>query len=211
MSLRPLVVATCLLLSLAGCNGTPTDLHSESPRLDTTCVPLGTRVTCTALFQDEAARRRDVTATATWQVSDPALGSFLEPGVFTPKQHGEVGLSARYDQWESTGTSWFLVDPLQSAQRLYFLAGLVRDESSSAPLPGTTVEILDGYARGARAVTNENGHYRIDGILTGESFSVKAARPGYSPVTLSYRVDSPIGPTGGSSPFLDFRLRALGN
>jgi Carboxypeptidase regulatory-like domain len=131
--------------------------------------------------------------------------------MFTPKQRGEVGLSARYDQRESTGTSWFLVDPLHSAQRLYFLAGLVRDDASNALLPGVTVENLDGYARGDRAVTNENGHYRLDRMLAGETFSVRASKPGYSPVTLTYRVDSPIGPGGGNPPFLDFRLRAVSN
>lgn len=104
-------------------------------------------------------------------------------------------------------TSVFLVDPLQPAQRLYFLSGLVRDDVSNALLPGVMIEILDGYAGGAQSVTNENGHYRIDRILTGETITVRASKDGYEPSTLTYRVGSPVGPAGSNPPFLDFKLR----
>jgi hypothetical protein len=103
------------------------------------------------------------------------------------------------------------VDPAQTARRVYFLAGIVKDESSGAVLAGATVEILDGYARGARSVTNEFGSYRIDGVLTEETFQVRASLSGYAPSTLSYRVDPPIGPAGGNPPFLDFLLRKQGS
>jgi len=209
LNVLPVHAAITLMLlaaALAGCRESPTDPHVTAPSLSVLCQPAGALVRCTASFSGNAGSR-DVTSEATWLASDPALGSFQQPGLFVPSQRGEVVLWARYTQTESPVTSLFLVDPPRPAQRLYFLAGIVADDASGAPLAGATVEILDGYARGARAVTNEFGHYQIDRVLTGETLRVRASRPGYSPSTLTYRVDSPVGPSGGNPPFLDFRLR----
>jgi len=207
---RCAVAAVVLIALLAGCRDSPTEPEHPAPlpELHFYCLPLGVRITCTAYVSDVPGRGQvDVTPTATWLVSDPSLGGFLEPGIFTPQGRGEVEISARYEALTARLTSWFLVDPLQPAQRLYFVSGLVRDDATNATLSGATVEILDGYARGSQAITNEFGHYRIDRILTGETFSARASKTGYEPTTLSYRVDSPVGPGGGNSPFLDFRLR----
>jgi hypothetical protein len=205
----PLLAAmTTMLLAaaIAGCGDSPTDPHVTNPTLNVLCLPAGALVRCTATFLGSSGSR-DVTSEATWLASDPALGSFQQPGLFVPSQRGEVGLWARYAQAESLVTSVFLVDPPRPTQRLYFLSGIVADDASGAPLAGATVEILDGYAGGARSVTNEFGHYQIDRVLTGETLRVTASKPGYSPSTLTYRVDSPVGPSGGNPPFLDFRLR----
>jgi Carboxypeptidase regulatory-like domain len=203
--LAVLVLATLL----AGCGDSPSEPeHSASPELHVSCLPLGVSVSCKATLTNVPGRgSEDVTPAATWISFDSGVGDFLEPGVFTPRRRGEVEISASYQSWTTHVTSSFLVDPLQPAQRLYFLAGLVRDEVSNALLPGVTVEILDGYARGLQSVTNENGHYKIDRLLTGETFSVKAIKAGYESSTLTYRVDSPVGPAGSNPPFLDFRLR----
>ena len=80
------------------------------------------------------------------------------------------------------------------------------DAASGAKIPGATVRILDGYAAGKSAITNENGVYRIEPLLTGETFTATATKEGYQPVTTTYRVDSPIGPAGLNPPFLDFKL-----
>ncbi|HEY3571084.1 MAG TPA: carboxypeptidase-like regulatory domain-containing protein [Thermoanaerobaculia bacterium] len=208
MPLRAFFMAL-LLVPLLGCDHSPTEpAHQLSPSLHVACLPDGSRVSCKATLSGvpDGASTRDVTSQATWMASDPSLGSFLQPGVFTPRRRGEVEISASYQTWTSDVTSQFLVDPAQPAQRLYFLSGVVRDDSSNAEIPGATVEILDGYARGATSVTNESGAYHFDKILTGETFHIRVSKPGYSPVTLSYRVDSPIGPAGGNPPFLDFRL-----
>jgi len=207
--LRLAVSAVFLLAALAGCKDSPTEIdHRSPPALHAACVPLGASVSCTATFFD-GDRLRDVTSQATWLVSNPALGSFTT-GIFTPRQRGEVVLSVRYQEFADPLESRFLVDPAQPARRVYFLSGVVKDESSGAVLAGATVEILDGYARGARSVTNEFGAYQINGILTEETFQVRASLPGYTPSTISYRVDPPIGPAGGNPPFLDFRLRKQG-
>jgi carboxypeptidase family protein len=206
------VVAVAVLVAVgAGCGEeTPTSVDRRSPELHVSCLPINALVTCTATLSGVpgAGSNRDVTSKATWLVSDPSVGEFLEPGTLTPKRRGEVEISARFEAVTTRVSSWFLIDPLQPAQRLYFLSGIVRDDASNTPLAGAAVEILDGYARGSRSVTNQFGHYQIDRILTGEAFSAKASAPGYAPLTRSYRVDSPIGPPG-NSPFLDFRLGRL--
>jgi len=208
--LRLVVSSVFLLAALAGCKDSPTEIdHRSPPALHAACVPLGAQVSCTATFFD-GDRLRDVTSQATWVVSNPALGSF-STGIFTPRQRGEVVLSVRYQEFADPLESRFLVDPAQPARRVYFLSGVVKDESSGAVLAVATVEILDGYARGARSVTNEFGAYQINGILTEETFQVRASLPGYTPSTISYRVDPPIGPAGGNPPFLDFRLRKQGS
>jgi hypothetical protein len=198
------------MAALAGCEDSPTEIrHDSPPSLHAACVPLGARVACTATFFD-GDRLREVTSQATWLVSDPALGSFTS-GTFTPRQRGEVVLSVRYLEFVDPLESRFLVDPAQPARRVYFLSGVVKDESSGAELAGAAVEILDGYAREARSVTNEFGYYQIKGILTEETFRIRASLPGYVSSTISYRVDPPIGPAGGNPPFLDFRLRKQGS
>jgi hypothetical protein len=206
--LRRAATEVFLMATLAGCKDSPTEIEHRGPAfLHALCVPLGESIACTATFFD-GNRTRDVTSQAAWRVSDPALGSFAS-GIFTPRQRGEVVLSVRYLEFVDPLESRFLVAPAQPARRVYFLSGVVKDESSGAVLAGATVEILDGYTRGTGSVTNELGAYQIDGILTEETFRVRASLPGYAPSTLSYRVDPPIGPAGGNPPFLDFRLRKI--
>jgi hypothetical protein len=208
---RGVVVAVCVLAATAGCRNTPSEPERiRQPSLTVTCLPAGARVTCAATYLPSVGSLRTVTSLATWRASDPTLGSFLEPGIFTPARRGEVELSARYSGIEDRVVSTFLVDPRQTATRLYFLSGMVRDDLRNEDLAGATVEILNGYARGAQSLTNRFGAYEFDTILTGETFSVRASKAGYAPSTLTYRVDSPLGPAGGNPPFLDFRLRRLG-
>ncbi|MEA2692200.1 MAG: CarboxypepD reg-like domain [Acidobacteriota bacterium] len=211
LSLRRVGATVCLLAVTAGCRNSPSEPERlRQPSLTVTCLPAGVRVSCTASYLPSVGSLRDVTSQSTWRASDPTLGSFLQPGIFTPARRGEVELSARYNGLEDRVVSKFLVDPRQTGTRLYFLSGMVRDDVSNEDLAGATVEILNGYARGAQSLTNRFGAYQFDTILTGETFSVRASKTGYVPSTLTYRVDSPVGPAGGNPPFLDFRLRRLG-
>src|SRR4029079_5314995 len=133
---------------------------------------------------------------------EPTLGSFVEPGIFVPERRGEGELTAPYKGIEYRVVSKCVVDPGQTSQRLYFLSGSVRDEVSNQDLSGAMVEVLSGYARGERSITNQFGAYQFDKILTGETFSLRASKPGYTPLTLTYRVDSPIsiGSAGRNPP-----------
>ena len=206
----------CLLAclgALAGCDELPTGPDHRNPRLVFSCAPSASNVLCTATLYDvpDFGSTRNVTSVASWLVSDPSLGMFAEPGLFTPRRSGEVGLSVRYDRWESAETRWFLVDPGGPARWLYWLAGLVKDAATGGPIAGAEVRILDGRSRDARALTNSNGAYQIERILVGEVFSVMASKEGYGPVTKSYRLDPPVVPVGepSNSPFLDFHLTRL--
>jgi len=198
---------------VAGCDETPTSVDHRDPRLEVSCHSSGVQVACNATLRDvpDGGSVVDVTSRAMWLASDPAAGDFLAPGIFTPRRRGEVELSARYQQWESYDdlNPRFLVDPLQPAQLLYWVSGIIRDDVSSEVLPGATVEVLSGYGRGAQAITNEHGYYQIDRLLTGETISLRASRTGYTSATTSHRVDSPVGPIGITPPFVDFLLHRL--
>jgi hypothetical protein len=155
----------------------------------------------------------DVTKTATYLVSDPSVGDFLEPGIFTPRRRGEVELSARYEALTPRFTPEFLVDPSQPPRSFSSLAGKVFDAGTGKELPGAMVEILDGYAQGSTSVANEYGFYQIEKVLTEETFSVRASLPGYAPSTVRYRVDpstyraDPSDTTPRNPPYLELKLR----
>jgi hypothetical protein len=207
LSLRRYLIVVLLLATTVACSDTPTESHSQHGTvLVAMCVPAGANVSCTATFQNDS-QPRDVTSSAMWLVSDPTIGSFTTPGVFVPTKTGKVALWARCDSVESLKSS-FLVAPAVSPARLYVLSGVVKDDATATPIVGATVQIVSGFAQGEQATTNDNGAYFIDGILTGEVFSVGASKPGYVSSTKSYRVDSPVGPGGGNPPFLDFLLQS---
>lgn len=208
------ILAVFSTMTLVGCHDTPTGPSAERyamPRLNVTCQPSGPSVTCSARMYDvpRFGEVRDVTALATWIASDTTVAEFIEPGILRPKRRGEVDISATYQQLVAGLASWFLVDPQQTARRLYWVAGIIRDADIHLPLSDASVEILSGYASGARAVSNQFGSYRIDRILTAEVFSAQASKLGYASETVTYRVDSPVGPADGNPPFLDFNLRRI--
>jgi hypothetical protein len=211
-----LVAAVVLAAVLAGCKESPTDPDHPPPAPDLLffCLPLDVRLTCTAIANNVPGRGQvDVTQTAEYQVSDPAVGGFLEPGIFTPSRRGEVELSARQGALTPRFTPRFLVDPLQPPRSIESLAGKVRDAETGRELSGARVEILDGYAQGSTRVTNEFGFYQIEKILTEETFSVRASLPEYAPSTVSYRVDpstyraDPSDTAPRNPPSLEIQLR----
>jgi carboxypeptidase family protein len=215
---RSRVLAVVVLMAvLAGCDKeSPTETARPEPLPDLLffCLPLDVRLTCTAIANNVPGRGQvDVTKTATYLVSDPSVGGFLEPGIFTPRRRGEVKLSARYEALTPRFTPEFLVDPSQPPRSFSSLAGKVRDADTNMELPGATVEILDGYAQGSMSVANEIGFYLIDKVLTEETFSVRASLPGYAPSTVSYRVDpstyrtDPSDTTPRNPPYLEIQLR----
>jgi len=203
-----LPTALCCAALLVGCHETPTEPDSGVPTLAVYCQPTGHEVSCTAvLFNARSGpSSRDVTLTAVWLATDTSLGSYSAPGLFTAAGHGEVGLWARYGQYEALTQAWFLVDPGTDARWLYWLSGLVRDDETNEGISGAEVKLLDGYAAGRTAFTNSVGHYQLERVLTDESFSAVASKPGYETSVKTYSVSPPVG-LNGNPPFLDFRLR----
>jgi Carboxypeptidase regulatory-like domain len=169
------------------------------------CVPEGANVRCVASAYNIDIASQDVTGTGEWLFTG-AGGTFAQPGLFVPASHGEVTIWVTYRGHETATKSTFLVGPNEPAQRLYWVAGSVLDATSRERISGAAVSILDGYAAGKSAITNENGSYRIETVLTGEVFTATASKAGYQSVSRTYRVDSPIGPGGSNPPFLDFEL-----
>jgi hypothetical protein len=216
LSLRvlfPIVLLTSLAAVLGACGDSPTDVHSSPPSLNMFCLPAGTQVSCTASFFSggTSGRQADVTADTDWLVADPAIGVFVRPGIFSPSRRGEAVISARYRGVETRYQFRFLVDPVTTARFLEALSGQISDDLTGAPIAGATVEILSGYAQGARATTNEGGFYLVPTLLAGETFTARATSPGYAEATASYRVDpSVVLPGDPNNPnFLTFRLRRL--
>jgi len=197
---RQLLGSLALALAISRC-GSPTEPRKlYYPSLDVGCLPSGAAVRCTATLDIT-----DVTNQATWLASG-AAGQFSRPGLFVPFSRGEVALWARYEGFEAF-KSQFLVDPNSPAQRLYWIAGRVTDATTGQAISGAEIRMLDGYAAGKVATTDAFGSYKIEPLLTGETFTIQAARNGYVSSTIRYRVDSPIGPPDGNSPFLDFKLQ----
>jgi hypothetical protein len=214
--LSRLTAAVVLAAVLAGCDKSPTDPDHPPPAPDLLffCLPLDVRLACTAIANNVPGRGQvDVTQTAEYLVSDPSVGGFLEPGIFTPSRRGEVELSVRQGALTPRFTPRFLVDPLQPPRSIEALAGKVRDAETGRELPGARVEILDGYAQGSTSVTNEFGFYEIEKVLTEETFSVRASLSGYAPSTVNYRVDpstariDPSDTRPRNPPYLEIRLR----
>jgi hypothetical protein len=210
----PVLFLLSLAALLGACGGdSPTDVHSSPASLSMLCLPAGTQVSCTASFFSggTSGRQADVTADTDWLVADPAVGVFVRPGIFSPSRRGEAVISARYRGIETRYQFRFLVDPATTPRYLEALSGQISDDLTGAPIAGATVEILSGYAQGARAITNDGGFYLIPNLLAGETFPARASSPGYAEATASSRVDpSVVLPGDPNNPnFLTFRLRKL--
>jgi hypothetical protein len=211
----------CLAL-LAGCGReTPTEPNASYPEhLYIQCLPAGRDLACASVVYPTSA---PVTSNVTtWLSSDRSMGSFgggdgtpLVPIRFVPARRGEVTLWAHAElqvrgrTYALDSGRWsFLVDPVSDAKSLYPLYGSVRDGATKAPIGGAEVRILDGYAQGKRAIADSFGSFRIDDVLTNQTFSASASAPGYQPQTQSCRVSSPNVPDGGAggSTAADFLL-----
>ncbi|HKR63705.1 MAG TPA: carboxypeptidase-like regulatory domain-containing protein [Thermoanaerobaculia bacterium] len=194
-----------ILLLLVACKGSPTEPHGMA-QINMLCLPAGTNVQCTAsTYNFDGVASQDVTNKATWLVTNP-IGTFTASGLFVPSGSGEVSIWVRYKTLEYNLKSSFLVGPGQPARWLYYVSGTVTDAATGERLEGVTVQMLDGYAVGKSSVTGANGVYRIEPVLTGETFTIVASKPGYASMTKTYRVDPPVGPAGSNSPFLNFAL-----
>jgi hypothetical protein len=203
---RDLLVITCLFVAIACSDSSNEITHTISRALGVSCAPSGQRVACRAFLSDPERISREVTSEATWLVSGPVVGTFVEPGLFVPTSSADVGLWARFEELSSS-QSWFFVNPPEDARVLYFLNGVVRDETTNSGIEGAEVRILDGHSAGAQATTNSVGVYNFGffTILTGEVFTIRASRQGYEASTTTHRVDFPQ--SSANPPYLDFVLR----
>jgi len=190
--LRPVTV-TMVVLAAVGCGGTPaapSDSPRDFPLLLPYCHASGSNVVCTAsMFNVPGEADHDVTASATWSATPPALASFASPGTLVPVAHGEVQVAVRYQSWSGGYEPGYLVGPGENARFLSSLAMTVTEVDKKTAISGAVVSMLSGYRSGAVCVTNSIGFCAIDRVLDGETFSAQVTKTGYQPVTFEYRVD----------------------
>ena len=199
-----LILAPCLLL--VGCGATPAGPSPDRyrrPRLILYCQPSSEQVTCSAMLFDVPSFRDSavVTATAEWTVVPSDVGAFIEPGVLSPGRVGEAEIHARSLGIDVDHAPRFLIGPGQPARWMQFFAPTIRERESNSPIDGAVVQMLDGYRSGATCTTTSGGICTIDRVLTGETFSARISKAGFQTVTVSYRVDPPVG-AAGNPPFL---------
>jgi Carboxypeptidase regulatory-like domain len=167
------------------------------------CLPEGPNVRCNATaYNVGGIASRDVTETTNWFATS-VYGSFVQPGLFVPSAHGDITITARFEQFEPAYPPKFLVGPGQPARPLYYAQGTVKDAATGATISGATVRIESGHSAGRAGVSNERGIYRIDPVLTSELFTITASKEGYQPQTKSHRVEIV---QGSGAAYVDFEL-----
>jgi len=207
---------------LVACNHeTPTEPRSTlDPHLGSRCDVVASAVDCIAYLNGVASPVSSFVLT--WSSSDPSIGTFTggigtatAPARLVPSRRGEVTLWAHAEfqvqgrNYASDSFLWtFLLDPASPARYVYYLAGNVTAAGGTGPVVGAEVRILDGYAQGKRAITDTFGSFRIDGILTNETFTISASAAGYQPQTRSHVISPPIVPADapGNPSYLSFQL-----
>ena len=204
----------CLGVALSACRDNPTGPSPEryrQPRVSLLCQPSGPNVACTATLLDVPLFRdsQDVTQAATWTVDPADIGGFSQPGVLAPARAGEAEIHARSQGLDADFAPRFLVGPGRNARWLHFFSAVVRERDGGAAVAGAHVEMLDGYRSGAACATSASGMCTIDRILTGESFTARVTKSGYQSVTVTYRVDPPVGPAG-NPPSMTITLSRAG-
>jgi hypothetical protein len=216
----------CLVL-LAGCNhDTPTEpsAYAYPQHMGIECLLVGSAVECTAWINPSIPPTVPATIVTTWFSSDPSLGAFAggdgtvtAPARFVPSRRGEVALWAHTEvkvqgrNYSFDLSRWgFLLDPGGAAQYLNSLFGGVVDGSTNVPMAGAEVRILDGCAQGKYAITDASGYFKIDNVLTNQTFTASASAPGYQTQTQLCKVPPPTGSdAGGGSTYAEFQLVRL--
>jgi hypothetical protein len=196
--LRPIIGAAALvgLMLVAACDGAP---PTEPSRLKPSFAPL--IVTCDAAPVLRCAATRhgegDVTALAAWSAADsfrlamdvPLTPSsavdFPSPGHPRALRQARVYIRADYGSPQghlrAIAPHAYAVDPGVPAVPLAYLSGMsFLGLSSSAPLGGVLIEIIDGEGKGMTAVTrDDNASYMIEFLRLGAAFTARASKPGH--------------------------------
>jgi hypothetical protein len=117
---------------------------------------------------------------AAWQSSNTNVATVGSAGMVTAVTPGQADISATCD-----GVTGSVRVTISAAT--YALSGTIRE--GTTPLAQVRVEILNGENAGKQATSDGTGWYRMTGLAPG-SFSVKASRAGYDPVTRTVTVSS---------------------
>lgn len=135
--------------------GQPTlqSIRVEGP----TSVPPGTRAQYSAIGQMSDGTTQDVTATTTWRTSDAGVLSVSTSGEATGGKNGEAIVAAENSARRAS------LQVLVLTPGTYRLTGLVSD--SGIPISGATVDVLDGSRAVMSARSDDEGIYRLYGLV----------------------------------------------
>jgi len=182
---RTIALVLTLLVGgwVAACDRSPTQSSSLPPtpnqpnqpvpptllsiRVDgpTSVVP-GTNAKFTAIGQMSDGTTQDVSATTTWRSSDTAVLSISATGEATSGKDGEAVVAAE-NRARRASLQVIVLTPGR-----YRLTGLVSD--SGTPVPGATVDVLDGSRAVMSARTGADGMYRLYGLIGDVEVRVRA-------------------------------------
>jgi hypothetical protein len=186
---RTLAVLLLGALAAAGCGhdgeGWP-GCHGNQcvPALHSDCRAIDADVLC----QLSDNFRTDVTAEALWSVSGPAVVG--APGYVRVTGYGEIAITAEHrpSRLATRLVGRYLADPPRAARPFGFVSGQAVDAATRQPLEGVRVTIVDGYNAGRGASSSARGGFWIEPVLTEETFTWQAEKPGYRTATGTFRV-----------------------
>jgi hypothetical protein len=132
----------------------------------------------------------------------PASGSQAVTVTFAPTAAQGYSGNITVTGNQTSGANTIAVSGTGTAVTTFTLSGVVTETppTTSTPLAGVRVEIIDGANQGKFGISDASGRYSIPGVVNG-GYTVTATLTGYTPVAL------PVGINGNTT--LDFRLNPI--
>ncbi len=179
-----LILVSALLQSCGGSAVTPTPPSSTSPTLVSVVITgspsmyVGTTAQLRASANYAKGSPVDVTTQVTWASAAPSVATISPSGMLAAVGTGTADITANYQG--VTGTLRLTVNRVP----VFTLSGTVTETfpTSSTPVGGALVQILDGPNQGRSATTDSNGQYQITALLAGTG-SVRAHAANYDDAT----------------------------
>lgn len=182
-------------LALSGCSSS--QAPSDTPILSISVAGAAPSVGSTSQFRATAVlsngSTQDITSSAAWQSSSPAVAAVTSSGTVSGMNTGDADIRATYRN--VTGTLHISV-----ANGAFTLLGVVRQQDTSAPVTAAAIAIIDGANAGRSTSTDGNGYYSLGGMRAGTS-TLQATRSGLMPTTRAVdmtgdqRLDFTMAPT----------------
>ena len=175
-------VGLAVLVACSADKGTSPTAPAPAPGVAVSSVTISNTTKTSSTFQLSATARmsdgstRDVTTSALWQTSNPALATISSSGVLTAVGSGEVEARATY---QSVMGTLKLVVTAPSAANMFTLTGVVREAAPAAKVvSGVRVAITVGADTGMSIVTDASGQFRFNALSAG-AIAMEATRDGY--------------------------------
>jgi hypothetical protein len=184
------LIVSCLAAGCGKDSPSPTSPTPNAPTVSSVAVTgcqqaQGFQCVATATLSSGATQ--NVTASAQWTSTNIAVATINAAGVLAPLQSGQTDIRATYQGVSGTAS---LNVTINSQAATYTLQGVVSQSapSTSTPVAGARVEVVDGPNAGRTVQTDGNGFYALTGLATG-AFTLRTTHPDYQstdrPVSVS--------------------------